>query len=82
MFVKVKVGTGGRYVINIDGQNILMTLNSEYENIELYEFMGLVGLSIRAEDGVYNTDITKSGMYKMIRVEDENGQLLHDQMFI
>ena len=56
-------------------RSVIMKVGEKVGAIELYEFDRHVAIDILMEDGLYNSDINCSGLYKLNKVEDQYGTM-------
>jgi len=66
-----------KYLIKHEDRTVVVIVNNPpVGGIEMYRNEQLVGLEILTSDGLYATDVHRSGQYKLNKVEDVNGNLL------
>ncbi len=82
--VKVKKGMGNKFALTFKDQTVILGMDgfhmfSNGDIIELYEFMGLYGITVTTDQGMFNTDILEgNGNYILYQVENEAGDLMHE----
>ncbi len=82
--VNVKAGKGNRFALTFKGETVILSMDGFHkftsgDILEIYDFHGLFGISVQTEEGLFNTDILDGdGKYILYKVENEDGEMLHD----
>ncbi len=66
-----------RYGVTLDDRSVILSVGEKVDNIELIEFGRIHGVLVTTDDGLYGSDIDFSGGYKLVRLEDQYGNMLN-----
>lgn len=77
MTVSITRNGHNRYGVTLDDRSVILSVGETIGGVELIEFGDIHGILVHTDSGLFASDIDGSGGYRLYKVEDQHGTILH-----